>query len=90
MVSRVVVGLPAKSKAERPDKPLNIPRPFSRCQRQGHRGRSGGLLRIHQYEGDAAWLLTVVEPGVIGRLLYDYIAGLEMDCTGIEHHVDLA
>jgi hypothetical protein len=33
---------------------------------------------------------STIDPGVIGRLLHDGIAGLQMDHGIIKHHVDLA
>src|SRR6266702_8373416 len=46
--------------------------------RPGGIARSG-LLRVHQDEGDPAGLAAAVHPGVVGRLLHDHVARLEMD-----------
>ncbi len=48
------------------------------------------FLGIHHHEDDAAWLLAVVEPSMIGRLLHDDVSGFEVDGFVVEHHVDLA
>src|SRR5215813_14357564 len=53
----------------------------SRCSR---------LLRIDQDEGDAAGLGAAIDPGVIGALLHQYVARLEMNFRIVEQHVDLA
>src|SRR5215475_7914730 len=54
------------------------------------RGRRSRLLRIDQDEGDAARLGAAIDPGVIGALLHQYVARLEMNFRFVEQHVDLA
>src|SRR5438309_5872056 len=53
----------------------------SRCSR---------LFRINEHEGDAAGLGPAIDPGVIGALLHEHIAGLEVNFRIVEQHVDLA
>src|ERR1700676_5474653 len=65
----------------------------SNAARSGERTRCcrpSRLLRIHQYEQDTARLRAVIDPSVIGGLLHDDVALLEMDRIVVQHHVDLA
>ena len=48
------------------------------------------IVRIDQDECDPAEVRGTVDPGVVGRLLDDDIAGLEMDFRVVQQHVDLA
>src|SRR5580658_6089937 len=52
--------------------------------------RYSRFLRIHQHERDAARLFAVIEPGVVGRLLDNDVAGFEVHRAGVELHIDLA
>src|SRR5579883_2411925 len=61
---------------------LDLGRPFLRP--------SGWHFGINQNEGDPARLGAVVDPGVIGALLHQYIAGFDVDLAVVEQHVDLA
>src|ERR1700733_7843788 len=47
------------------------------------------LLGVHQHEKDPASLSSVIDPCVIGGLLDDRSAGLEMNHGVIEPHLDL-
>src|ERR1700731_5256086 len=47
------------------------------------------LFGIHQHEDDAAGLGAVIEPGMVGGLLNDDVAGFDVDGLVVEHHVDL-
>src|SRR6516225_896704 len=49
-----------------------------------------GLVRADQHEGDATGDLAVVHPRMIGALLNQNIASLEMDFAVVEQHVDLS
>src|SRR5580704_9127036 len=49
-----------------------------------------GSLAVDEDEGDAAGLLAVINPGVIGGLLHQHVASLHMDLAVVEQHVDLA
>jgi hypothetical protein len=40
---------------------------------------SSGFLRVDQNKGDAAGLVAAVDPGVVGLLLDQHVARLEMD-----------
>src|SRR2546425_11546499 len=73
-----------------------------RCRRPIHLSRAGiiraepalihagssWLLRINEHEGDAAGLGAAVDPGMVGALLDQHVAGLEMDLGIVEQHVD--
>src|SRR3954453_19606111 len=48
------------------------------------------FLRLDQDECNATRLGSPVDPGVVGALLDQYVAGLEMDLAIVEQHVDLA
>src|SRR5712671_2826857 len=55
------------------------------------RGRpSLRLLRLDQDECNATGLGSPVDPGMVGALLDQHVAGLEMDLAVVEQHVDLA
>jgi len=41
--------------------------------------RSFRRLRIDEHEGDAAHFFAAVDPGMVGALLYQHVAGLQMD-----------
>src|SRR5215470_5377615 len=57
----------------------------------GPRGRRRSrLLRVDEHEGDTAGLGPAIDPGVIGALLHQHIARLEMNLRVVEQHVDLA
>src|SRR5882762_418729 len=55
----------------------------------GGTNRLGGL-GVDQHEGDAAWSLAAVAPGVIGASLNQDIAQFEQRFAYIHHRVDLA
>src|ERR1700730_1206693 len=64
---------------------------FATCARASRAdGPLSRLLGVDQYERDTARLGAAIDPGVIGPLLDQYIAGLEVDLRIIEQHVDLA
>jgi hypothetical protein len=47
------------------------------CRDYGPPGsRRSRLLRINKHEGDAAGLGAAIDPGVIGALLHEDVAGL--------------
>ena len=48
------------------------------------------LLGINQRKQNAARLRATIDPGMIGRLLDDDIAGLHVHHRVVKHHVDLA
>src|SRR3954469_14134015 len=48
------------------------------------------FLGVDQDEGDAAGLGAAVDPGMVGALLHQHVAGLEMNLVIVEQHVDLA
>ena len=48
------------------------------------------LLGVHQHEQDPASLSSAIDPCMIGGLLDDRIAGLQMDGGVVEHHVDVS
>src|SRR5438105_3973725 len=65
------------------------------CWNSDRRVRNGtgarlGLLSVNKNEGDAARLCSTIHPGVVGALLHQDIASLEMNFGVIEQHVDLA
>src|SRR5579862_4640173 len=47
-------------------------------------------LAVDQDEGDPARLAGIVDPGMIGALLDQYVPSLAVDLGVIEQHVDLA
>src|SRR5262249_28237777 len=53
-------------------------------------GVSSRLLRVDQDEGDAAGLGAAVDPGMVGALLDQHVARLEVHLDVVEQHVDLA
>ena len=53
-------------------------------------GTPSRLLRVHQHKENTTRLLAAIDPGVVGRLLYDHVARLQTHVAVIEHHVDLA
>src|SRR5215467_4136687 len=53
-------------------------------------GTPSRLLRVHQHKENTTRLLAAIDPGVVGRLLHDHVARLQMHVTVVEHHVDLA
>src|SRR5262245_45257573 len=60
------------------------------CRDYGPLGsRHSRLLRINKQEGDAAGLGAAIDPRVIGALLHEHVAGLEVNFRIVEQHVDL-
>src|SRR5258708_1127164 len=49
-----------------------------------------GIDGVDQHESDATGLGAAIDPGVVGALLPQHVAGLEMDLAIVEQHVDLA
>src|SRR5215475_2754214 len=49
-----------------------------------------GWCGVDQHEGDAADLAAAVLPGVVCTLLYQDIAGAQVNLAVVEQHVDLA
>src|SRR5215475_13906579 len=62
--------------------------------RPGKRSQEGRpslrLFRLDQDECDPAGLGSTVDPGMVGALLNQYVASLEMHLAVVEQHVDLA
>src|SRR5262245_56187800 len=61
-------------------------------RRPGKRGTlapGSWLLGIDEDEGNATGLGSAVDPGVVGALLDQHVAGLEMDLAVVDQHVDL-
>src|SRR5262249_43612397 len=61
--------------------------------RPGKRGTlapGSWLLGINEDEGNATGLASAVDPGVVGALLDQHVASLEVDLAVVEQHVDLA